>query len=150
MEVLYTMNFHHVAIMSTNSTNLKWWNACKRQWKVKGQIWAGGKKWMPQQNNDPAHFFPSNYSWLAHKAHQTCPTTPVLTKYPMNRSLLVTKVEICTEWWNIESDDIQENSHMKLCAIPQKAFQKCSQKQKELREQCIRSTGNYSQREKAI
>ena len=43
MEVMYTMNFHHVAIMSTNSTILKWWNACKRQWKEKGQI-RGEKK----------------------------------------------------------------------------------------------------------
>jgi hypothetical protein len=48
---------------------------------------------------------------------QTCPTTPVLTKSPMNRSLLVTKVQIRTERWNIESDDIQENSQIKLCAF---------------------------------
>jgi hypothetical protein len=43
MEVLYTMNFHLVAIMSTNSTTLKGWNTCERQWKEKGQIQGGEK-----------------------------------------------------------------------------------------------------------
>jgi len=104
---------------------------------------------MLQQNNAPAHSFPSNYSRYAHKANQTCPTTHVLTKSPINRSLLVTKVQIRTERWNIESDDIQENSQIKLCVFRQKAFQECSQKQKQLWEQCIRSTGNYVQRDKA-
>jgi hypothetical protein len=51
---------------------------------------------------------------------------------------------------NIESDDnIKENSQTMLCAFPQKAFQQCSQKQREHWELGIRSAGNYFEGDKA-
>jgi hypothetical protein len=108
------------------------------------------KKWMLHRNNAPAHSFSSNYTQLSHKAHQTCPTTRVLAPSYTNRLLLVPKVEIPSERSNIDSDDnIHENLLMMLCAFPKKAFQQCSQKQTECREQCIRSAGNYFERDKA-
>ena len=76
-------------------------------------------------------------------------STSSLTKSPTNRFLLVPRVEIHIERSNIESDDnIHENLQTKLCALPQKAFQQCSQKQRVHWELGIRSTGNYFERDK--
>ena len=104
---------------------------------------------MLHHNNAPAHFFPTNYSRLSRKAQHIRPTTPLLATSCTNRVLLVPEVEIHTEKSTFELIDyVNENSLSKLNNILQKAFQKCSQMQREHWERNIMSAGNYFEGDK--
>ena len=92
---VYEGDVHHEFSSYAHNVNKQYYlKVMKWLWEaVKGKRPNSGrkKKWMLQHNNDPAHSFPSNYKWLAHKAHHTCPKTSILTNSSTNRFLLVTK-----------------------------------------------------------